>query len=113
MKTTQNKVYTDKQLLEFNRNSNLKGTFKLIRSELLEFDGLDKVHRAILEATKKQPNVYKALTEVCTKLGKDKTIFYRLGVLRALNNYDSSLQNLIAENLKAANEAKKAAKAAK
>jgi hypothetical protein len=113
MKTTQNKVYTDKQLLEFNRNSNLKGTFKLIRSELLEFEGLDKVHRAILEATKKQPNVYKALVENCTKLGKNKDIFYRLGVLRALNNYDSSLQNLIAENLKAASEAKKAAKAAK
>lgn len=106
-------TYTDKQLLEFNKNSQLKGTFKLIRCELLEFEGLDKIHRSILEATRTQPNVYKLLIENCTKLGKEKNIFYRLGVLRALNNYDTALQNLIAENKKKANEAKKSAKASK
>lgn len=110
MKTNIKNTYTDKQLLEFNRNSQLKGTFKLIRCELLEFEGLDKIHRSILEATKTQPNVYKALVENCTKLGKAKDIFYRLGVLRALNNYDKSLQELIAENRKKASESKKASK---
>jgi hypothetical protein len=101
MKTNVKNTYSDKQLLEFNRNSKLKGTFKLIRCELLEFNELDKIHRSILEATKTQPNVYKALIENCTKLGKEKNIFYRLGVLRALNNYDKSLQELISENKKA------------
>lgn len=106
-------TYSDKQLLEFNKNSQLKGTFKLIRCELLEFEGLDKIHRSILEATRTQPNVYKLLIDVCTKLGKEKNIFYRLGVLRALNNYDKALQELIAENKKKANESKKSAKASK
>ena len=110
MKTNIKNTYSDKQLLEFNRDSKLKGTFKLIRCELLEFEGLDKIHRSILESTKTMPNVYKALIENCTKLGKEKTIFYRLGVLRALNNYDKSLQDLIAENRKKASESKKASK---
>jgi hypothetical protein len=110
--TTKNakNTFSDKQLLAFNKDSKLKGTFKLIRCELLEFDGLDRIHRTILEATKTQPNVYKALIENCTKLGKAKDIYYRLGVLRALNNYDSSLQLIIAENKKAKAESKKAAK---
>jgi hypothetical protein len=106
-------TYSDKQLLEFNKNSQLKGTFKLIRCELLEFEGLDKIHRSILEATKTMPNVYKMLIDVCTKLGKEKNIYYRLGVLRALNNYDKALQELIAENKKKANESKKTNKAVK
>lgn len=106
MKTNAKNTYSDKQLLSFNKDSKIKGTFKLIRLELLEFDGLDKVHRVILEATKTQPNVYKALVEACTKLGKAKDIYYRLGVLRALNNYDSSLQDMIAENKKTAKAAK-------
>jgi hypothetical protein len=102
----------DKELLELNRNSQTKGTFKLIRFELLELAELNPVHRLILESTKKQSNVYKLLIENTTKLGKAKDIFYRLGVLRALNNNEKSLQNLIAENLKAEKEAKKEAKKA-
>jgi hypothetical protein len=109
---TQLKTYTDKQLLELNRNSQTKGTFKLIRFELLELAELNPIHRLILESTKKQSNVYKLLIENTTKLGKEKDIFYRLGVLRALNNNEKSLQNLIAENIKAEKEAKKEAKKA-
>ena len=109
---TQLKTYTDKQLLELNRNSQTKGTFKLIRFELLELAELNPIHRLILESTKKQSNVYKLLIENTTKLGKEKNIFYRLGVLRALNNNEKSLQNLIAENIKAEKEAKKESKKA-
>jgi hypothetical protein len=109
---TQNR-FTDKELLTINKDSNAKGTFKLIRAELLLNDNLDTVHKSILEESKNIPTVHKFLTENTTKLGKDKTIFYRLGLLRALNKHEATLQNLIGEARQAEILAKKAAAAAK
>lgn len=96
MKTS--KTFTDVELRKIAKDSSLKGTFKLIRSELLLNEvSLPPIHRAILEATKTTPSVYKYLIENCQKVGKNKDIFFRLGVLRGLNNHETKLQELIAE----------------
>ncbi len=94
------KRHTDKELREISKGADIKGTFKIVRFELLESDtsiGLDPIHRAILVATKSNSAVYKLLTEKCTKLGKAKDKFNRLSILRALNNYESELQVLTAK----------------
>jgi len=94
------KRHTDKELREISKGADTKGTFKIVRFELLESDtsvGLDPIHRAILVATKSNSAVYKLLTEKCTKLGKAKDKFNRLSILRALNNYESELQVLTAK----------------
>ncbi len=91
------KRHTDKELREISKGADTKGTFKIVRFELLESEGLDVIHRAILVATKSNSAVYKLLTEKCTKLGKAKDKFNRLSILRALNNYESELQVLSAK----------------
>jgi hypothetical protein len=93
------KRHTDKELREISKGADIKGTFKIVRFELLESDtsiGLDPIHRAILVATKSNSAVYKLLTEKCTKLGKAKDKFNRLSILRALNNFEAELQILTA-----------------
>jgi hypothetical protein len=91
--------YSDKELLKIAKDSNLRGTFKLIRSELLMNEELDIIHRSILEATKNTSIVYQFIINNCQKYGKEKTIFGRLAILRALNKHETTLQNLIAESL--------------
>jgi hypothetical protein len=91
------KTFTDVELRKIAKDSSLKGTFKLIRSELLlNEESLPPIHRAILEATKNTPTVYKQIIENCQKVGKEKTIFFRLGVLRYINNNEKLLQELMA-----------------
>ncbi len=93
------KRHTDKELREISKGADIKGTFKIVRFELLESDtsiGLDPIHRSILVATKSNSAVYKLLTEKCTKLGKAKDKFNRLSILRALNNFEAELQLLTA-----------------
>lgn len=90
------KRLTDAELRATSKGADIKGTFKVVRFELLESEGLDVIHRAILVATKSNSAVYKLLTEKCTKLGKAKDKYNRLSILRALNNYESELQILTA-----------------
>jgi hypothetical protein len=90
------KRHTDKELREISKGADTKGTFKIVRFELLESESLDVIHRSILVATKSNSAVYKLLTEKCTKLGKAKDKFNRLSILRALNNFEAELQILTA-----------------
>ena len=90
------KRLTDAELRATSKGADIKGTFKVVRFELLESESLDVIHRSILVATKTNSAVYKLLTEKCTKLGKAKDKFNRLSILRALNNYESELQILTA-----------------
>lgn len=90
------KRLTDAELRATSKGADIKGTFKVVRFELLESEGLDVIHRAILVATKSNSAVYKLLTDKCTKLGKAKDKFNRLSILRALNNFEAELQVLTA-----------------